>query len=150
VDSEVRSGVIQWTVRETLGAPVIVVLLSLIANEWGWVMAWLLGGVFLLAFVAQAVLLIPRSPELLAARTRRLRKDSKAWDKVLLPSYGLATLATLAHDRVKAHAQSRLDSNRVGVVTSIRKTHALADQTTEIQLHLGANRLTRGQAQLRG
>ncbi len=93
--AETRSGVVQWAAREAFGSPVIVILLSLIANEWGWLMAWLLGGVFLLTFIGQAVLLIPRSPELLVARNKRLREDTKVWDKVLLPLYGLASLATL-------------------------------------------------------
>ena len=49
-------------------------------------------GVYLIWTAATALLLIPRSPELLIERMAR-RKDAKTWDMALMSIVGLATLA---------------------------------------------------------
>ena len=58
-------------------------------------MAWVLVGVYAVTFAAQAIVLIPRNPGLLAERSSRMRRGTKLWDRVLLPLYGTTTLAVL-------------------------------------------------------
>jgi protein-S-isoprenylcysteine O-methyltransferase Ste14 len=58
-------------------------------------MGWALVGVYFATFAAQAIILIPRSPGLLAERSSRMRNGTKSWDRTLLPLYGTTTLAVL-------------------------------------------------------
>jgi len=87
--------VAKWVRRELSGTVMAGVILVATSGRWDWVMGWALVGIYAVAFAAQAIILIPRSPELLAERSVRMDKDSKPWDRILLPFYGLASLAVL-------------------------------------------------------
>ncbi len=90
--ADVRRGVIRWLVRESVGVVFVAVTLFVPAGtlRWGW--GWALVGVYAAWTAANAILLIPTSPELLAERGRR-RKDAKRWDAALLAVIGVATIA---------------------------------------------------------
>lgn len=87
--------VARWVTREFSGTALVGVILVAASGRWDWVMGWALVGVYALTFAAQAAILIPRSPELLAERSKRMSKNTKPWDRILLPFYGLASLAVL-------------------------------------------------------
>jgi len=91
-----RTGsVTRWVTRELSGTAIAGLILAATSGRWNWVMAWTLVGVYAVTFAAQAIILIPRHPDLLAERSERIRPGTKSWDKTLLPLYGIATLALL-------------------------------------------------------
>jgi protein-S-isoprenylcysteine O-methyltransferase Ste14 len=90
-----RRSVTRWVVREISGTVMAGAILVATSGRWDWTMGWALVGVYAATFAAQAIILIPRCPELLAERSARMGKDTKAWDRILLPFYGLTTLAVL-------------------------------------------------------
>jgi protein-S-isoprenylcysteine O-methyltransferase Ste14 len=90
--AEVKRGVARWLVRETFGVVFVAVLLFGVSGHWDWVMGWALVGVYAVWVGALAVVLIPRSPELLAERVSRSRKGVKQWDTILLSIVGLVEL----------------------------------------------------------
>lgn len=93
MDNETKRGVVRWLIREVIAGSVIVGLsLFLPARTLKWPMGWALVGVYLTWTAATAILLIPRSPDLLIERMAR-RKDAKTWDTILMSIVGLATLA---------------------------------------------------------
>lgn len=91
-DAETSRGVRRWLVREIVGVLFVAVTLFIPAGRLDWVMGWALVAIYAVWVAAQAVILIPRCPELLAERAGR-RKDVKGWDGVILSIIGLATLA---------------------------------------------------------
>jgi len=90
-----RGSVARWVARELSGTAMAGLILYVTSGRWDWIMGWALVGVYAATFAAQAIILIPRSPELLAERSERMRQDTKSWDKTLLPFYGVSTLALL-------------------------------------------------------
>ncbi|MBC8496767.1 MAG: isoprenylcysteine carboxylmethyltransferase family protein, partial [Chloroflexi bacterium] len=62
------------------------------AGDWKWGWGWALVGIYALWVGANAVLLIPRHPELLAERAQRSIEGMKSWDKWLISTIGIATL----------------------------------------------------------
>lgn len=85
--------VTRWLIREIMGVIIVAVMLFWSAGRWNWGWGWALVGVYALWVAANAVLLIPRNPELLAERVQRNRAGMKSWDKILLSIIGLSTLA---------------------------------------------------------
>jgi protein-S-isoprenylcysteine O-methyltransferase Ste14 len=61
------------------------------AGRWNWVWGWALVGIYAVWVSANALILIPRSPELLAERAQR-KKGIKDWDTVLMSIVGILTL----------------------------------------------------------
>jgi len=92
IDSETRRGVIRWAIREGLGILVVALSLFLSAGRLDWPMGWGLVAVYAGWATANAVVLIPRCPELLAERATR-RRGAKSWDAAILSVIGLSTLA---------------------------------------------------------
>ncbi|MBN2464031.1 isoprenylcysteine carboxylmethyltransferase family protein [candidate division WOR-3 bacterium] len=90
-----HGSVTRWVVRELSGTAMAGLILFVVSRRWDWTAAWALVGIYAATFLAQAVVLIPRSPELLAERSARLRPGTKSWDRKLLPFYGISTLALL-------------------------------------------------------
>lgn len=71
------------------------VVLIATSGRWDWTCAWLLVGIYAATSLAQLVLLLPRRRDLLAERAVRMGAGTKSWDRVLLPTCWLATLAVL-------------------------------------------------------
>ncbi|MBC8509122.1 MAG: isoprenylcysteine carboxylmethyltransferase family protein, partial [Chloroflexi bacterium] len=69
----------------------VILFWSAANSKRGW--GWALVGVYALWVAANAILLIPRHPELLAERAQRSIEGMKSWDKTLLGIIGIATLA---------------------------------------------------------
>ncbi|MBC8446411.1 MAG: isoprenylcysteine carboxylmethyltransferase family protein [Chloroflexi bacterium] len=90
--ADTSRGIIRWLIREVLGIVIVVLSLFLPAGRWDWAMGWALVAIYVIWSAANALILIPRSPELLAERATR-RKDVKSWDTMILSIIGLATLA---------------------------------------------------------
>lgn len=90
--SDTRRGVIRWLIRETMGVVFVMVTLFISAGSVDWPMGWALVAIYAGWVAAQAVIIIPRCPELLAERASRKQKYA-SWDTALLGVLGLLTLA---------------------------------------------------------
>lgn len=92
MDAETRRGVIRWLVRETLGVAFVAVSLFIPAGTAAWAMGWALVALYAVWVAANALILIPRSPELLGERAAR-REGTPTWDTAILGIIGLMALA---------------------------------------------------------
>lgn len=92
LDANIRRGVTRWVIRESMGVAFAAALLFLAAGRWDWVWGWVLVAIYAVWVAAQAIILIPRSPEMLAERAERTKGQSKG-DVFILSLVGLATLA---------------------------------------------------------
>ena len=88
---EVRRGVVRWLRREVIGVLFVAATLFIPAGRLDWAMGWALVGLYAVWVSANALILIPRSPELLAERAQR-KKGIKDWDAVLMSIVGILTL----------------------------------------------------------
>ena len=82
---------VRAAIREAIGVVFVAVTLFLPAGTLNWAMGWALVGIYAVWVAAMALVLIPKSPELLIERATR--KKGKTWDTVLLSNVGLATIA---------------------------------------------------------
>lgn len=85
--------VTRWVVREIMGVIMAGVILFLSAGRLDWWMGWGVTAVYAAWVAANAILIIPRSPEMLVERASRNLKGVKSWDNVLLGIVGILTLA---------------------------------------------------------
>jgi protein-S-isoprenylcysteine O-methyltransferase Ste14 len=85
-------GVIRWLIRETLGTVFVGVILFAAAGRLDWPWGWAMVGVYVLWVAANALILIPTSPDLLAERADR-KRSTESWDLTLLSIIGVATLS---------------------------------------------------------
>ena len=92
--SETRRGVVRWLIKEVFGVLFVAMTLFIPAGRLDWVMGWALVGIYAAWVTANALILIPRCPELLAERATR-RKGAKTWDVIILSIIGLALIAKL-------------------------------------------------------
>jgi protein-S-isoprenylcysteine O-methyltransferase Ste14 len=83
-DINLRKGLISWAIKGVLYKAYVAVVLMLSAGRWDWIAGWIYVGIFLAFDAASAIVVIPRSPELLLERVRR-NPDMKSWDKVIMP-----------------------------------------------------------------
>jgi protein-S-isoprenylcysteine O-methyltransferase Ste14 len=81
--SEITRGVVNWAVKGLVAKLFVAVVLFASAGRLDWVMGWVYLGVFLAFDVATALVLLPRSPELLVERNR-IQEGTKGWDQVLV------------------------------------------------------------------
>jgi protein-S-isoprenylcysteine O-methyltransferase Ste14 len=91
-NSETGRGVMRWLAREVMGVLFVAASLFIPAGRLDWVMGWALVGLYAMWTAANAILLIPGNPELLAERARR-QKGIKTWDALILSVIGLSTIA---------------------------------------------------------
>ncbi|GAB4543483.1 MAG: isoprenylcysteine carboxylmethyltransferase family protein [Anaerolineae bacterium] len=85
-------GVARWLVREVMGVLLVAASLFIPSGRLDWVMGWALVGIYAVWVAANAILLIPRCPELLIERARG-QKSAKTWDMLILGIIGLTTIA---------------------------------------------------------
>ena len=88
---EVRRGALRWLAREIFGCFFVFALLFASAGTLNWPGAWLMIAVYVIWVAVNAVLLLPRSPELLAERARREMGPSRI-DNILLGLFGFGVL----------------------------------------------------------
>lgn len=89
-----RRGARRWLLREIFGCAMVAALLFLAAGRLDWAMGWALVTLYVVWVAANAVLLMPTSPALLAERVTH-RFSEKRWDNVILGLYGMMTLFKL-------------------------------------------------------
>jgi protein-S-isoprenylcysteine O-methyltransferase Ste14 len=89
--SEKKKGLLRWGIREVFGTISVALLLFIPARTINWLAGWGLVAVYGLWVAAVAILIIPRSPDLLIERAQR-RKDVKGWDMVVLGIIGIVTM----------------------------------------------------------
>ena len=87
-----QRGALRWLAREIFGIFFVAALLFGISGRWGWVGAWLTVALYAVWVTANAVLLMPRCPSLLAERARRKMGPHRA-DNIILSIYGVAVMA---------------------------------------------------------
>ena len=85
---------VRFLVREALGLVMLAVILFLSAGRLDWVMGWAFVGIYFLWVCATSVILILRSPDLIAERLGP-RKGAKTWDTAIMSVVGLATIVKL-------------------------------------------------------
>ncbi len=88
------SVIIRWLVREFMGVVLVGLILFLVAGTAKWPMGWALVGVYLVWVCANALILIPSNPGLIAERLGP-KKGSKTWDTIILGIVGIATIGRL-------------------------------------------------------
>lgn len=86
--------IVRWLVREYLGVAFVGVFLFWPAGTTDWFMGWMLVAITFAWVSANAILLIPSNPQLLAERLGRI-EGAKAWDKVILSIIAVSTIARL-------------------------------------------------------
>ena len=86
--------IVRWLVREYIGTGLVGVFLFLAAGRTDWIIGWVLVGITFAWVSANAILLIPRSPDLLVERMGR-RKGAKSWDKIILSIVAVSTIGRL-------------------------------------------------------
>lgn len=89
---EVQRGAKRWLYRELFGIVFIAALLLFTAGRWRWEWGWAVVGLYAAWVAANALLLMPRDPALLAERAKRQLSD-RTWDRVILSLFGVSTLA---------------------------------------------------------
>lgn len=85
--------VARWLMREIMGVIMVGVILFWAAGRLDWVMGWAMVALYALWVAANAILIIPRSPELLVERASRNLEGVKSWDNALLGIIGVLTIA---------------------------------------------------------
>jgi protein-S-isoprenylcysteine O-methyltransferase Ste14 len=80
-----------WVRKQIEGVIVAGLALFLAAWRLDWTWGWVQVGICAAALAVQAAVLIPRSPDLLAERSRP-QKGTKGWDMALLSAMGVITL----------------------------------------------------------
>jgi protein-S-isoprenylcysteine O-methyltransferase Ste14 len=90
--ADTARGVTRWLIRESLGVVMVAVILFVSAGRLDWPMGWAMVAVYAVWVGANALILIPRNPALLAERATR-QAGAKRWDTVLLSIVGLSTIA---------------------------------------------------------
>jgi protein-S-isoprenylcysteine O-methyltransferase Ste14 len=88
---ETRRGVTRWLIKEPMGVVFVAVSLFVPAGRWDWGWGWAMVALYAAWVGATTLLLIRRSPELLAERAAR-RKGGKGWDMALMSIVGLLTV----------------------------------------------------------
>lgn len=89
---EIKQGVIRWLVREIMGVIIVALSLFIPAGRLDWFWGWAMVALYAIWVTVNAIVLIPRNPELLAERAARA-KEGKSWDLAILSVVGLLTLA---------------------------------------------------------
>jgi len=93
--TEIEQRVARWKRKQVSGMIMLSALLFLGAGTLNWPQGWLYVALYALSIIAQAVILIPRSPGLLAERSK-LQAGTKRWDVILSAvGLGLATMVSL-------------------------------------------------------
>jgi predicted PurR-regulated permease PerM/protein-S-isoprenylcysteine O-methyltransferase Ste14 len=87
-----RRGAQRWLAREIFGTILVALLLLGISGRWDWAMGWAVVALYALWVTANALLIMPRDPALLAERAKR-RMSDRRWDQIILALFGISTLA---------------------------------------------------------
>jgi len=92
-NTDTTRGVMGWLVGEIVGVLFVGVTLLWPAGSLTWVWGWALVGVYAAWVAINAIVLIPRDPDLLIERASRRREGLKSWDVVIMSIVGVLTIA---------------------------------------------------------
>jgi hypothetical protein len=92
--SDVRRGVITRFIQVVALMLISAAVLFISAGRVTWGMAWLYFGLYTLGFLINALVILPRNPELIAERGR-VKENAKGWDKILASLYSLFSTLVL-------------------------------------------------------
>lgn len=81
--SEMKRKIAGWAVKALIARTVVAAVLFLAAGTLRWAMGWGFAGLYAAFDLATALVVIPRSPDLLLERTR-IGPGTKTWDKLML------------------------------------------------------------------
>jgi len=81
---DLRSGLISWAIKGVTYKAYVAAVWMFAAGSWKWVAGWVYVIIFLLFDLATAIVVFPRSPELLIERSSA-HSDAKTWDKKIMP-----------------------------------------------------------------
>lgn len=84
MEPTLKKGLVSWGIKGVLYKAYVALVLMLAAGRWNWTAGWLYVVIFLLFDLATAIVVIPRSPDLLIERTQS-NLGIKSWDKKLMP-----------------------------------------------------------------
>ncbi len=76
--------ILPWALKGLLVKAVVALILLLSAGRWDWTAAWVFIAIYLAFDVATAIVVFPRSPDLLLERSR-MQPGTARWDKVIMP-----------------------------------------------------------------
>ena len=80
--TQVRAGVTRRMTQILVGLLIQAVILFAAAGNPGWTAAWIYLGIYMAAIAVNSLVLLPRSPELIAERGR-VAGNTKRWDRML-------------------------------------------------------------------
>lgn len=89
---EYTRSLVRYLIRETMGTVILALTLFLPAGRWDWGMGWALVAITFVWATGTAVVLVLRSPGLIAERVGP-RKGAKGWDTAIMGVVGLTTVA---------------------------------------------------------
>lgn len=95
--TSVKRGLVRWAVKQIVFLLILVAALFIPADRFGWARAWIYLGLVTFIQFLTALLLIPRSPDLLIERSQ-IKEGIKTWDIALavLMGYSSALIALSA------------------------------------------------------
>ena len=82
--NDLKSGLLSWAIKGVLYKVYVAVILMFSAGTLMWVAGWAYVVIFLLFDLATALVVFPRSPDLLIERSQS-HSDAKTWDKKIMP-----------------------------------------------------------------
>jgi len=89
----VSGSIASWAIKGLLAKAVVALILLLSAGRWDWTAAWVFTAIYVLFDIATALVVLPRSPNLLLDRTR-MQPGTPRWDQLIMPlASGLLPLA---------------------------------------------------------
>jgi protein-S-isoprenylcysteine O-methyltransferase Ste14 len=91
-NTDTTRGVTRWLIREIMGVVLVGVTLFWPAGSLSWVWGWALVGIYAAWVAINAIVLIPRDPQLLIERATRRREGMKSWDVAIMGVIGLLTI----------------------------------------------------------
>ena len=123
MEPELKKGLISWGIKGFLYKAYVALVLMISAGRLDWIDGWLYVVIFLLFDLATAIVVIPRSPELLLERSQR-NPGVIYWDRTLMPlSAGVLPLFTWIiaglHERYDWGMAVGVDLQIVGTILTV-------------------------------
>jgi len=84
INNDLKSGLLSWAIKGVTYKAYVAAVLMFAAGSWKWIAGWVYVIIFLLFDLATALVVFPRSPELLIERSIA-HSDAKTWDKIIMP-----------------------------------------------------------------
>jgi hypothetical protein len=80
INNDLKSGLLSWVIKGVTYKAYVAAVLMFAAGSWKWIAGWVYVIIFLLFDLATALVVFPRSPELLIERSTT-HSDAKTWKK---------------------------------------------------------------------